>query len=352
MTRSVVRYSVALCTLALLLGTFGCDFPLAPVPPFSPGEGPLLDFEKVSAPNYELDASTDCFPLTVGGWWRYRDATADQLPTHHPSPGLSEEILGTVVTSDGTQLYVHRAESPDGPVRILYLHRTWDGVYVYGETRDSVQEIYPSPQLLVDLPFEEGKTWTWGEGVVCRVLSQESVTIGVGVFPSCWKLEIQTMLVGLAPASCSCQPKEYRWYARGLGAVKVVKQSKSYELVDSDLISTKGVLVLDWSDNRTEHTIEVGDTTIVQLPAKRRTEYAWTLSDTLNESYFSLRNEEFYDDLVQKNGDPNGIPGTYVAHFEALSPTPADAPVLLELNYLSPFEIEAAHSFFVEIEVR
>lgn len=340
MTRRAVGVSLAL--VSLVVGLSGCA-PFLPPPPDSQGD-PSLDFHKVTRPNAEPDPASDCFPLRPGSFWRYRDATPGHLPTHPPAPPLFVRMAATVVSADGTELSVLETESAGEPERVEYLHRAEDGVYAHGGGSGRAVNAFPVPILEYSLPFERERAWAYtigGDPIQVRVLFQEAVVTSLGVFQGCWKVEV---------TNSRTQGVEYRFYAPGVGLVKLATGSADYELADSSLTSGAETILLDMGNRGGEVTAKVGDRLIVEFPAKEGSGYTWKRTDR---SDLALPpppgGGEFYADLIAT--DDVARSGKFVYRTEAAAATPIGEPAILSFAYTPLLGGEPAYTFSVKVRI-
>jgi len=288
---------------------------------------PILDFQKVTTSNLEPTLSDDPVAYRVGAWWRYRDATADHRPTHHPGPDLSMEILGAVVTADGTQLYVLHQEAPDGTEGLYYVHRDASGVLEHAQSENGELMIFSNPARVIDLPFAEEKQWTYRiaeQTYEVDCLFPKTLTLQSGIFHDCWKIGVRNVTTGEA---------EYYWFKNEVGLLKIVRHSLSYELDAASTTETSAIHRLGWKDRDSTATIKVGDRVVVQLPSERDSGYEWSLSSYDSAIVSPLSSGQFLSDLGPPNGGTTATSGTYVVQLEAISHTLPGEPMELELTY-------------------
>ncbi len=331
--------------MSLLLLLSGCT---AMVPP-SDGEDSALRFERVVVPNVEADPGEDYLPLSLGTYWLYRDATGGDVPIHPAAQPIWVGVVAKVASGDATELYVVRKTVVGQPDETLYLHRTTDGLYAYGRAQGGQVDVFPSPVLLLPLPFERGKEWTYslgGEVFRAQVRDQEMVAMVSGIFPGSWHLDVEKTSTGAL---------EGRWYARSVGLVRFVGGSLVYELERSALLpGGPDVLALDWADRGTARKSRAGDVVLVGLPAKQGSGYAWTRIDSSDEFLRgSSQAGEFFPDLpsTSETGSDGTVLGTFVYQAEATQATPPGVPALLEFAYVPIGGGAAAYSFSVRIGV-
>jgi len=282
---------------------------------------PTLDFQKVTTPNLEPSLSSDPIAYRVGAWWRYRDATADHRPTYHPGPDLSMEILGAVVTADGTELYVLYQEEPDGTEGLYYVHRDASGVLEHARSENGELMIFSNPARVIDLPFAEEKQWTYRiteQTYEVDCLLPETLWLGSGIYFDCWKIEARNVATG---------ETEYYWFKNGAGLLKIVRNSLSYELDAAGTTGTSALHRLGWKDRDSTAGIKVGDRVVVQLPAEQDSGYAWKLNSYDPEIVSPVTNGQFLADLGQPNVGSTGTSGTYVVQLEAVSHTLPGEPM-------------------------
>ncbi len=331
--------------IGLLFLLSGC---IATVPP-SGGEDGALGFDRVVVPNVEADPGEDYLPFSLGTYWFYRDATGGDVPIHPAAQPIWVGVVAKVVSGDATELYVVRKTVIGQPDETLYLHRTTDGLYAYGRAQGGQVDVFPSPVLLLPVPFERGKEWTYSlgdEAFRAQVRDQEMLGMASGIFPGSWHLDVEKTSTGAIEA---------RWYARGLGLVRFVGGSLVYELERSDLLpGGPSVLALDWADRGTAHRCRPGDAVLVELPAKQGSGYAWTRIDSSDEFLRGASQAgEFFADLPSSsgNGSDGTVLGTFVYQADAAQATLPVAPALFEFAYAPIGGGAAAYSFSVRIEV-
>ena len=343
MMRSVAR-SFLFALLAALIGLLvGCEMFVVPPSPTPEPEGPALDEDKVESKNYLPDPGEDYLPLAVGRWWLYRDASAGHAPTHQATAGVSEEIMGTVVDDAGTELFVLKRHSTDTPDEIRYLHRTPNSLYEYARETEGTLEVFPTRIKILELPLVDEKSLSYRiEDRIydVRVLFKEPIIMSTGAFQDCWKVEVRER---------GTSGYEYRWYARGLGVVKIVKESKDFVVSEASLLENVETCLVDLSQNNRSIEATVGERVIVQLPAERETGWSWKLSTLPDESLLLPQGEDHYDDLAERGSF--GIPGTFVARFDAIGATESGEPARLEYSYSPVWDAEPAYFFSVRIRI-
>jgi hypothetical protein len=301
---------------------------------------PTLDFQKITTPNLEPGLSSDPIAYRVGAWWRYRDATADHRPTHHPGPNLLVEVLGAVVAADGTELYVLYQEAPDDTEGLYYVHRDSHGVLEHGRNENTGPIVPANPVRAIDLPFAEEKQWTYRiaqQTYEADCLFPETLTLHSGVFLNCWKIGVRNVTTG---------ETKYYWFKNGVGLLKIVSESLSYELIDASTTETSAVHQLQWKDSLSTIEIKVGDRLVVQLPAEDDSGYAWKL-DSYDPGIVSpLGNGRFLADLDGQNARSSGTSGTFVMQLESVSHTLPGMPMTLQLMYVPAWDkMEPAYTF-------
>ena len=343
--RCVKRLTSILPVVAAVL-LMGCSaLWQAPSDPPLPST-PTLDFQKVTKPNLEPSLSSDPIAHRVGAWWRYRDATADHRPTHHPGPDLSMEILGAVATADGTELYVLYQEAPDGTEGLYYVHRDASGVLEHARSENGELMVPSNPARVIDLPFAEEKQWTYRiaeQTYEVDCLFPKTLTLHSGIFHDCWKIGVRKVATG---------ETEYYWFKNGVGLLKIVRNSLSYELIAASTIGTSTIHRLQWSDSHSTMEIKVGDRLVVQLPAEQDSGYAWNLNSYDSEIVTPVTNGQFLADLGQPNDGSSATTGTFVTQFESLSPTPPGVPMELELTYAPAWnKAESVYTFTLWLAV-
>lgn len=337
--RHVPRLASILYLVAAVLLT-GCAG-LWPPPSDQPQPStPTLDFQKVTTPNLEPSLSSDPIAYRVGAWWRYRDATADHRPTHHPGPNLLVEIVGAVVADDGTELYVLYREAPDGTEGLYYVHRDSRGVLEHGRDANGGTIVPANPVRVIDLPFVEEKQWIYRiaeKTYEANCWFPETLTLRSGIFRDCWKIGVRNVTTG---------ETEYYWFKNGVGLLKIVSGSLNYELIDASATETSAVHRLQWKDSHSTMGIKVGDRLVVQLPAEDDSGYAWKLSSYDPEIVSPLSNGRFLADLGEQNPGSSGTSGTFAVQLESISHTLPGVPTKLQLIYTPAWEqTEPAYTF-------
>ena len=207
-----------------LIGKIGLGEPFAIGARYESAIGPIAEGNFIPS-----DLSQEYLPLSEGSEWFWRDAKADWLPTHHPSSTILQQIAGATTAVDGVECYVLTTQIADEPRQYSYLHRTEDGVYEYARGTAATMTIYDAPICVYKLPFKAGESWTYerdGKIFAVTVLFQEVAVVSptpdspAQIYQSCWKLQIKADGI-----------TEYEWYARGVGRVKYVIESRNYELI-------------------------------------------------------------------------------------------------------------------------
>jgi len=299
--------------------------PVEDVPSSDPGA--LLDLERVRIPNELPDPETDPWPLSIGAVWRFRDATADHRPTYHPGEGGTVEVVATVASAQGEELYVVRSSYSDGVEEVAYLHRESSRLLIHGSHTDRSVVIADPPGTRLWTPFSAGLSWVEEAGSWTRsweVLYQESLIFHGGSYPGAWKLELRDASTG---------DTELRWFAEGVGPVKVSRQSLTFELVERNLDSGRNAHVIGVENHGEDVVLREGDLLIVLLPAYAGTQYDWhNAADVDPEVLLPVDPGTFYADLAP--ADP--VSGSYVASWQAVAPTPIDRPAAVEWVYLGP----------------
>ena|GEM_PF-5945698 len=335
-----VKRLTSILSVAAAVLLVGCGALWPPPSEQTPPSTPTLDFQKVTAPNLETSLSGDPIAYRVGARWRYRDATADHRPTYHPGPDLSMEILGAVVASDGTELYVLYQEAPDGTEGLYYVHRDSSGILEHARSENGKLMVPGDPARVIDLPFAEEKQWIYRiaeQTYEVDCLFPETLWLGSGIYFDCWKIAVRNATTG---------ETEYRWFKDGVGLLKIVSGSLSYELIEASITEIYTVHRLHWKDTDSTMELEVGDRVVVQLPAEQDSGYEWSLSAYDPEIVSPATNGQFLADLGHSNDGSSATTGTFVAQFEAVSHTLPGEPMELELAYAPAWDkTEPAYTF-------
>ena len=190
----------------------------------------------------------------------------------------------------------------------------------------------PSPLLklparVIDLPFAEEKQWTYRiaeQTYEADCLFPETLWLSSGIYFGCWKIAVRNVTTG---------ETEYHWFKNGVGLLKIVRASLSYELIDASTTEPSVIHRFGWEDRDSTMAIEVGDRAVVQLPAEQDSGYEWTLSSYDSAIVSPLSDGQFLADLDQENNETTATSGTYVVQLEAISPTLPEEPMELELAY-------------------
>lgn len=226
--------------------------------------------------------SDDPYPLFVGAEWIYRNATGDFNPEVHPSSLLASQVLANVYcvdleTGDAWECFAVRATDLRTTKSISYLHRQSNGVYRFSEIlRDPAVDfpgylLLPNPliqdtYLVYNVPKFDGDA-LWERAVGCSgdrnslniggegdcAAGSEVVTLSVlfrpevvglstivnsvlgaytTYFASAWKLEIYEGIESYPDYQWWTTSSDLAWLAPGIGVVKWVKGSSSFELVE------------------------------------------------------------------------------------------------------------------------
>ncbi len=289
------------------------------------------DYSLVGEPNY-VPALTedDPYPLFVGARWVYRNAATDWNPDIASSGLLESEVMAEV-QANGAHCYVLRTQYSNGPDEYLYMHRTSQEVGLLGSREGAPTGALTSysvaPGLaFLSLPLERGKEWdlNFAQGSVrAQVLFRELVAIESGtvftllgryspILLGAWR--VHYTLFGAAP-SLFGGPKQFVWFAPGIGIVKHVLNSVNYEL--AEFLTRQEVIAL--REGKTVGDIPEGGLVIVQLRGSSSDEItsgAWRIEEQDPATGLSLVDTAFYEDLqpVEAGG------GTHVYRFRAVEP--------------------------------
>jgi len=250
------------------------------------------------------------------------------------------EVLGAVVTADGAELYVLYQQAPDGTEELHYVHRDSSGILEYAHSENGTLTTPDEPARVIDLPFAEDKRWIYSiaeETYEVDCLFPETLWLGSGIHFDCWKIAVRDAATG---------ESEYRWFKNGVGLLKIVRDSLSYELIDASTTEPSAVHCLGWEDRESTMAIKVGDRVVVQLPAERDSGYEWTLSAYSPDNVSLLDDGLFLADLGQSNDGTSAATGTFVTQFKADSPTSTGEPIELELAYAPAWDkTESVYTF-------
>ena len=323
------RRNVVLVVILLLATVYlsGCIDPSAPPISLPPPMEPA-DFALVGEGNFiPASPEEDLYPLFVGARWVYRNAAKDWNPDI-ASSGLLESEVVAEVQGNGVHCYVMRTQYSNGPNEYLYIHRTSDEVDLLGSRQGaasgSLLRFSVAPGLaFVKLPLARGQEWAlrFREGSVqAKVLFQEVVAIEAGtvstllgdytaITTGAWRVHYE--LTGTAPRLFG-GPKQFLWFAPGVGVLKHVLSSVNYEL--AEFVLHNEVVALQEGDAVAD--APVGGLVIVQLrggSSDLTSSGAWRIENQDPGSVLSWIDTEFHADLEpQETGG-----GTYVVRFRA-----------------------------------
>jgi hypothetical protein len=342
--------AVAAAGVLSLVGCLG----LIGVPPDEADPGPAVDFDRFAQPALRLAPGSDDAPLHIGAWWSFRDATADHLPTWQPGAGREDRVLCTVDGGDGRECFVVRTTFPDGHHETRYVHRGEEGWLLLARNVGGGPERLDPAVALLRLPFEaDGAPWRWTYDLIDKVVDvqiifTEMVSVSAGVFPECHKLKLWRM----DAAGCRCHSSaeaEFMWYAKGVGLVKWVTGSRSYELRASSFTDRSSTHVLRWQDREGSLVADPGDRLVVQLPVAWDAPARWRLSADPVDAV-SLVEEHLEPDLGPTSSSEIAY-GSYVAEVQIAESATAGTAVRLVWSYGLVGDI-AIHRFDVSVHVR
>ena len=191
------------------------------------------------------------YPDDFGNTWTLRstDGIEERVVTiEGPETIGTEEVK---VISDGT--YPVSDPASNNPNK-FFIKATPNGVLIFRATA-TMQGIpvtidYSPPEIFLPIPIELGSEWTvTGEAMlgilpiavtnIAKVVAVEDVTVPVGTFHDCLKIEQELSTSGLVKVSI----KSTMWLAPDFGLVKALSSNDVlFELIDSD-ITIGGVLV-------------------------------------------------------------------------------------------------------------
>jgi hypothetical protein len=143
---------------------------------------------------------------------------------------------------------------------------------------------------------------------------------------------------------------ESRWYAPGVGVVKLARQSRSYELADASLLRSGEVVVLEASAGGGAWRSAWGArwSSSCRLSRERPTRGGWGLTWTLRFSLLSTRGVSSPTSSRQPRASPCLEPSTSA---RAAKGTPS-GPVSLELLYARTWDEEPTYRVMVTALVR
>ena len=220
------------------------------IPPLQPAPSEPGDVGVIR--NYRpLDMSLDEFPLFVGASWTYRNATPDVNPEIHAGSVPERQVVAVVYRHDEAsktahECYVLRIRDGSKPTVLCYLHRSPEGVHLYGI------EILPyagAPELIpcdgqtyCKLPFRKDDQVSFslyeGTKLNSQVLRQELVAVSATAqkllgpyssnFGEAWR--VHSEYAGTL-ADVFGRGIEETWYAPGIGLVRRTAESLVYEVV-------------------------------------------------------------------------------------------------------------------------
>ncbi|UCD18865.1 MAG: hypothetical protein JSU64_05400 [candidate division WOR-3 bacterium] len=148
------------------------------------------------------------YPLSIGNTWDYMvGMTVEQPGTISIFMGNSrDEIIGTTQLAGGTSVFEWITSiTLDGysDSGTFYIHETDTAVYVYESLNDTVPDRY------LELPLENGNTWTVNSDVAAIVLGIVDVSVPAGNYTDCWEI-----------AYIQSSDTTFAYLARGIGEVK------------------------------------------------------------------------------------------------------------------------------------
>jgi hypothetical protein len=338
MSRNTVRafITVLVAVLALLLASCVSLIPGVSPPPPRPEEEPALA-------NYTpVDLSQDPFPLFVGARWVYRNATPDINPEIHSGASIETEVVATVRRvglSAGVpyECFVLRTRQETSPDVLSYLHRTPNGVDLYGMAllpyagAPVLTSFSGEPYL--NFPLQKGNTWSFarndGSALNATVLSQSTIPLCSTVltllgpytssFAEAWRVKWE--FAGLL-ADAYGQGIVEEWLAPGTGRVRRTAGSLVYELMQ--FRARDEVMQLNEASMEKRYYPEAGTVVVVQLRGTKPSAssgYAWdvenwdeiTSAGVLSPLSEGGESGEFYADLDNTGQVETG---TYVFSFE------------------------------------
>jgi len=166
-------------------------------------------------------STDDYFPMSVGSQWNYEGYTLYGTTT--PPTDTMETTTSTIITQAKTTLtsgeevipfqntqitrYFFPIVETDTIILTSYVREADDAILSYDSTSDT------TPDTLLMLPLETGKTWHYGS-VTALVVGQEDVTVEAGTYKNAWKIKF-TIISG------SYTRELFQWYAKDIGQVKL-----------------------------------------------------------------------------------------------------------------------------------
>ena len=171
----------------------------------------------------------DYFPMSVGSQWDYSGymlygtttAAMDTLQTMTMTTVAQakttltggEEVVPFQSTVITRQLFP--IVMTDTSIGTSYSREVGDAILSYESTSDS------TPDTVMMMPLEEGKTWHNGSNSTALVVGKEDVTVAAGTYKNAWKIKYTSV-------SGSDTMEIFQWFAKGVGAVKT-----HYEFTDA-----------------------------------------------------------------------------------------------------------------------
>jgi len=280
--RRIVGVVLVLAFPVLITSCTSLIPPVQPVPSGPDDVGAVRNYRP-------LDMSIDEFPLFVGARWVYRNATPDVNPEVHAGSAPERQVVAVVYRQDEAsetayECYVLRIRDGSNPTVLCYLHRSPEGVQLYGI------EILPyagAPQLIpcdgqtyFKLPFHKDDQLSFslygGTELSSRVVRQELVPVSAtvwkllgpysSIFGGAWR--VRSEYAGTL-ADAFGKGIEETWYAPGIGLVRRTAESLVYEVVHYR--GWEEVTLLTEESKTGPHSLPVGSVVAVQLRGSKAT---------------------------------------------------------------------------------
>ena len=191
---------------------------------------------------------TSYFPLDVGNKWNhtitatYTDTTATPDSVWADTGTRTVEIIGETTLDNGTKVLEAVITEV---LKVLNDTITYTDTLYYQETGDYLRYYYDKSDedyyyTELDLPIEEGKTWTAYTsffGVeMALVLGKEDVTVPAGDYNDCWK-------IGYIFHNRDGYDTTYVYYAEGVGMLKRSQTRLSKPATTTTLIELESATI-------------------------------------------------------------------------------------------------------------
>lgn len=322
------RGVLAVAVVAIVLALVGCDVTF-PQPGGPPDAAVALDFDRFLERHHSPESPYEA-PLEVGEHWVYRDAASSA-----GGATREERVLATVNGGDGKECYLTQITLANGDVERQYLHRSADGLVLVAVDRGDGAELVAGAPLVLPLPLlgDAGpRGWSYDvleQAFDAQVIFTETLVLPSGTFRDCRKLKLWAMDAG----GCRCHSSaeaEFRWYAPGVGLVKLVEGSRSFDLVTASVLQAATTRVVGWEASGGSIVLGQGDRLIVQLPVALGDGCDWQAA-VAPTAVLDLVDQADYADVPSGGGVPHT--GTHVATFAVAAAAVPVAGASLSLIY-------------------